>query len=380
MIYDAAVIGAGAMGAAALWRCSLRGAKVIGFEQFYPGNDKGSSYGESRMIHAAYFDDSRYTPFVLQSIQLWRELEESCGLSLLRSNGALITASAESALLKSAEQSAQEYQVPYTLLSGVEHNTQFPQRIVRENEISLYEKNAGYALPEACVVNMTEQALLRGAEIHSGAKVTGIVWKTDTAVISAEHTEYEARRVILCAGAWTKWLLPELHLPLEVERQAQFWTLPRIPEDAEPGGAFAPERFPVFLHEYAADSLMFGFPSVDCRTVKLVARQNGSITHPDMLDRIAHEEDADVITAYINQFLPGLIPEPLNAKICMYTNTPDKRFIIGAPVTHPTAVMLAGFSGHGFKFAPIFGEIAAELALTGATSWDISLFSPNRFQ
>ncbi len=380
MIYDAAVIGAGAMGSAALWRCSMRGAKVIGFEQFYPGNDKGSSYGESRMIHAVSFADPYYTPFVLQSMHIWRELEDVCGLSLVRSNGALITATADSVFLQKTEQSAQEHQVPYTLLTSVEHNTKYPQRIVRDNEITLYEKNAGFALPEACIVNMAEQALLHGADIRSGAKVTNIAWKTDTAVISAEHTEFKARRVIFCAGAWTKWLIPDLHLPLEVERQVQFWTLPCRAEDAEPGGDFAPEQFPVFLHEYAPDSLMFGYPSLDSRTIKLVARQTGQITHPDMLDRIAHQEDAEVVTAYINTFLPGLIPEPLNAKVCMYTNTPDKRFILGAPNAYPTAILLAGFSGLGFKFAPIFGDIAADLALTGATAWDISQFSPDRFQ
>ena len=179
--------------------------------------------------------------------------------------------------------------------------------------------------------------------------------------------------VVTCTGAWNSTgLLTALDMPLEVTRQCMVWFRPRTPSLHAPGVA------PVFVHGTTGDAIhAYGFPSVDGETVKIGVSGDDTPQHPDAIDRVVHPADVEPAVRYVGVALPDLDPEPVRSVICLQENSPDRHFVIGTLA--PGLSVLGGFSGHGFKFAPVIGDVAADLALDGGTTRPIEQFSPARF-
>jgi sarcosine oxidase len=174
-------------------------------------------------------------------------------------------------------------------------------------------------------------------------------------------------------GAWLGGFLPEMQVPLTVTRQVLAWFPTRAPE------IFSPQRFPVFMHQLDAERYRYGFPTLDGMTVKMAVHHGGTTTRADEVDRTIHPEDLAPIQSFVREWLVGVEPVAVRSHVCMYTNTPDAHFVVGPLPGMPALTVLGGFSGHGFKFAPVMGDVAADLALQGRTDYPIDLFEPRRF-
>jgi sarcosine oxidase len=182
---------------------------------------------------------------------------------------------------------------------------------------------------------------------------------------------FTARHVVVCAGPWTPALLPELVPTLQVERQVPMW----FAADDPPG--YAPNRFPVFVRQLRG-GFLYGFPALDGQTVKVGLHHGGEITTADAVDRIVRPADIQALSAVVRRVLPGLRPEPVRGAVCLYTNSPDDHFVVGALPDRPNLTLVSACSGHGYKFAPVLGQVATELALDGQTQHSITLFDPAR--
>jgi sarcosine oxidase len=372
MTTDVIVVGAGTMGSLALWRLASRGVAALGLEQFAPGHDRGSGHGESRMTRTAYFEGPEYVPLVQAALPLWRELEAEAGVELLTMTGGLMIGRPDGELVGGALRSARAHGLACELLGAAEAAARFPQHRLARDEVALWEEDAGVLRPERAIRAAAERAVALGAELVTGVRVTAIEADGDGVAVRTGDAVHRARHAIVCAGPWLGRLLPELGLPLDVERQVMTW----FPA-ADPA-LFAPDRFPVFVHE-RADRAAYGLPSLDRATVKVAIHHGGRGGDPDALDRAVTEADMAPAAAYVAEVLPGLTPVPSRAVVCMYTNTPDLHFVVG-PAGPPGVTVVAACSGHGFKFAPVMGEIAADLALAGRTAHDIAGFSPARLR
>jgi sarcosine oxidase len=174
-------------------------------------------------------------------------------------------------------------------------------------------------------------------------------------------------------GAWLGGFLPALQVPLTVERQVVGWFPLRTPE------LYSPQRCPVFMHEMETGRYRYGFPSLDGTTVKMAVHHEGTATSPDEVDRTVHPEDLAPIQSFVRDRLVGVEPVAVRSQVCLYTNTPDAHFVVGSLPGLSVVTVLGGFSGHGFKFAPVLGDVAADLALQGRTAYPIDLFEPGRF-
>jgi sarcosine oxidase len=380
---DVAVVGVGAMGSMSLWQLGRRGVRAVGFEQFEPGHDRGSSHGGSRIYRTAYLEGPGYVPLAQRAVVLWRELQAASGESLLIESGALMLGPRTSSVITGTMRSVDAYGLVHHVLDAEALAGLYPAHRVGDDEIAIHEDDAGIVRPERAVIAASTLAARAGVTIYRNTAVQRIEIRGNDVQITAGDIICRAGHVVVSAGSWLGRVLPELRVPLRVTRQVPGWFPVERPE------LFTPDRFPVFLRDIgdhtrpgdiiASDSTFYGFPSIDGRTIKVAVHREGPIVDPDALDRTVTPEDIAAVQEYITVFLRGVNTEPVHAEVCMYTNTADHDFLVGSPPDMPHLTVLGGYSGHGFKFASVMGEIAADLATRGTTQHPIGFLSLDRF-
>jgi sarcosine oxidase len=381
-------MGLGAMGSAAASQLAGRGARVLGLERYTPAHDQGSSHGRSRIIRQAYFEHPAYVPLLLRAYELWQQLEHETGRRLLTLTGGLMIGPPASQVVAGSIRSAQEHGLPYEALDAAEIRRRFPPFNPDPEVVALYETRAGVLDPEECIRAQLELATRRGAALHFEAPA--LRWEAapsgDRVRVTTARGAYEAARLVLAAGAWAPALLADpsassgqaLGLPLAVERQVLYWF-----EPIGGAGLFQPERFPIWIWEVGPDLDLYGFPAQDGPPggVKVAFYRTGDegTCTPETIDRDVHPAEIERMREALAACVPSLNGELRATMTCMYTNTPDQHFVIGAHPRHPQVVIASPCSGHGFKFASVVGEVLADLALDGATRHPIGLFDINRF-
>ena len=352
-----AVIGGGAMGAATSWRLAKRGADVVCFDRYSPPHAEGSTHGESRIIRTAYFEGEFYVPLLQEAFGLWHELESVSGSHLLTMTGALYIGGASSEAVVGAQQSAKENDLDVDLLSASELRKRYRGHVAHDGDVAVLDRQAGILNPEGAVTAMLAEA----PDVRRGHPVT---------TIDSVARDFDA--VVVAAGPWMTELIPEL--PLRVERQVHAWL--SIARDAV---WFAPERFPVFIRQTERFGDVYGFPSLDGASVKVGRHHDGDYTDPQHIRRQVGDSDLDPLRLMASTYLRGVSGHVRRTLTCMYTNTPDHHFVIDFLPGDRRVVVISACSGHGFKFAPVIGDIAGDLVLEGSTKRDISRFGFSRF-
>jgi sarcosine oxidase len=377
LTHDVIVAGLGGMGSAAAYQLAGRGQRVLGLEKFSPAHDKGSSHGRSRIIRQAYFEGAEYVPLLLRAYELWEQLEEETGQELMTLTGGLMIGREDGELVSGSVKSADEHDLPYEMLDAAEIRRRFPAYAPGPETVALYEENAGFVRPEETVKAHLDRADSLGADLRFEEPV--LSWEASESGVRVETPvdSYEAERLVISPGAWAPQLLGDLDLPLEVTRQVMFWYEPT--GGLEP---FLPERFPIFIWEPDDGNMFYGFPAQDDdRGVKAAFfRAGGVSTSPETIDREVREEEIGFLRGYLADHIPELAGRCLDARACMYTNTPDEHFVISVYPENPRVVIACGFSGHGYKFCSVVGEILADLSIEGSTPHPIDLFSPARLK
>lgn len=376
--YDVAVLGLGGMGSAAAAHLARRGKRVLGLEQFSSPHDRGSSHGKTRVIRQAYFEHPAYVPLLLRAYELWRELETETSSQLLLLPGGLMIGRQEAEVVRGSLASARQYGLAHELLDAPELRRRYPQFQISDDTVALFEKAAGLVFCERAIQAHLMMAARHGAALHFHEPVLG--WEAGKNISIRTHRgTYEAEQLVICPGAWAPEIFSQLRLPLTVERQVLFWFSPS-------GGTtpFLPDRFPIYIWQREDGAMPYGFPALDDfpGTVKIsyYRKPSSEPCHPESIDRSIRPDDLASIQQAVRQFLPGLEGPLAAAVTCMYTLTPDFHFLIGEHPEDPRVKMAAGFSGHGFKFCSVVGEILADLAIQGKTAHPIDLFSPTRFR
>ncbi len=249
----------------------------------------------------------------------------------------------------------------------------YPQFRLHPDEVAVYEPQAGVLRPEAAIRAMVAQAERAGATVYHGTAVERVEPGESGVRIVTGGATHHVRHAVVAAGAWLPQVLPELRLPLRVERQTVGWFPVTEPE------GFSPARCPVYMHEIAPGQIRYGFPSLDGSTAKVGVHHEGATTTAETVDRTVHPADLAPIQRYIREYLHGVGAEAVRTSVCLYTNTPDEHFVVGSVPGLPSLTVLSPCSGHGFKFAPVLGDAAADLILTGTTAYPIEGFAPARF-
>ncbi|MFE0206352.1 N-methyl-L-tryptophan oxidase [Streptomyces sp. NPDC058985] len=374
--YDVIVIGLGGMGSAAAHHLSARGARVLGLERFGPVHNRGSSHGGSRITRQSYFEDPAYVPLLLRAYELYADLERATGRDIALLCGGLMVGRPDSWTVTGSLRSAREWDLPHEMLDAREIRRRFPTLAPRDDEVALYEAKAGLLRPENTVAAHLQLATRQGADLHFEEPVTRWEPYRDGVRVHTGENTYTAGQLVICPGAWAPRLLAGLGVPFTVERQVMYWFQPR-----NGIGRFLPANQPIYVWEDAAGVQVYGFPAIDGpdHGAKVAFFRKGQATTPEAIDRTVHGHEVRAMADHMSGRLPDLPGTFLKAATCMYTTTADEHFVIARHPAHPGSVTVAcGFSGHGFKFVPVVGEILADLALTGDTAHPIGLFDPAR--
>jgi sarcosine oxidase len=364
--YDVIVVGLGAMGSATAYQLARRGMRVLGLDRFTPPHAFGSSHGETRIIREAYFEHPVYVPMVQRAYELWRDLEKESDIMLLRETGGVMIGRPDSELVKGARHSAEFHGLRHEMLTASEVRKRFPALHPENDMAAVWEPRAGVLFPEVCITAQLARARRHGAELHYEEAVLQWEPESDNVRVVTAHGEYHARQLIVTAGAWIHTLFPEL--PLRVERQVLFWF-----GDASASEMFTPERCPVHLWQFDRRRFFYGFPNLGSG-VKVAFHHGGEITTIDSVRREVSSTEVEEIRTALRRFVPAADGTLRASTVCLYANTADEHFLIDRHPEHPQILIASACSGHGFKFAPVIGEILADLMEGERQRFDLSLF------
>jgi sarcosine oxidase len=377
--HDVIVLGLGGMGSAAAFHLAARGKRVLGLEQFTSPHDRGASHGATRIIRQSYFEHPSYVPLLLRAYELWRDLEARTSQTLMHLHGGLMLGAPDSEVVTGSLRSAREHHLPHECLSAAEIRRRFPPFQVNDAAVGVYENAGGFLRCEASVAAHLGAAAQAGADLHFNEPVKS--WNAPDSggvSVTTERETYAADELVITPGPWAPAVLADLGFPLVVTRQVLVWFQP-----ANGVTAFEPERFPIWIHHASAGAAIYGFPAVDGADggvkVAFHEKPRREICTPETMDRSIRADDEADLRAALRDFLPALDGAVVRATTCLYTTTPDANFIISAHPQHAQVQVACGFSGHGFKFCSVVGEILADLATAGTTRHDLSLFTPSRF-
>jgi sarcosine oxidase len=378
--YDAIVIGVGGMGSSTLYHLSKRGLRVLGLEQFNLGHDLGSSHGVTRIIRLAYAEGEAYVPLLRRAYELWRELEYVANERLLFITGGIDAGPRDGKLVQGSHASCKLHNLPHEVLTSEELHRRFPAFCFPKTLIAVHQPDAGFVLSERSIVAHVTAAQALGAEIHARERVRKWEVVRGHVVVHTNVDTYRAKRLVITAGPWASKLIEQLRRKklAEAERQVLIWTEPRRPE------LFRLGALPVFYMEAMEQgqrARYYGLPIVGSPGFKFGKYHHlNQRVDPGRMDRECGPEDEAVLRAGIRKYFPDADGPTLAMKTCMFSNSPDEHFVIDLHPSCPQVSIAAGFSGHGFKFASVVGEIMADLALEGRSSRfeDLNLFSINR--
>jgi sarcosine oxidase len=361
------------MGSAALFHLARRGRRVLGLERFDLVHEHGSSHGLTRIIRLAYWEHPTYVALLRRSYELWRELEALAGERLLHITGSIDAGPAGGPVFEGALRSSELHGLAHEVMDGAELQRRFPGYRLPADLRCLYQPEGGFLLPERCNVAHVGQALAHGAEVRFREQV----WEWEVTGghvrVRTSRATHEAGRLVICAGPWASKLVPELDGLAVPERQVLAWLQPARPE------YFLPGLFPVFNLE-VEEGRYYGFPSFLMPGFKFGKyHHRGEVVDPDAPRREPEPEDEELLRSFARRYFPDGAGPALLLKACLFTNTPDRHFVLDRHPDHPEVVIAAGFSGHGYKFCSVVGEVMADLADRGETRHDIEFFSLRRF-
>jgi sarcosine oxidase len=366
--FDVIVVGLGAMGSAACYQLARRGARVLGLDAFAPGHLFGSSHGETRIIRMAYLEHPDYVPLLRRAYALWKQAEVESGADLLHITGGIFAGPADGDTVAGSLRSARAHGLSHSLLDAQQIRKLFPVFEPRDDDAALYEDAAGVLFPERCIATHLALAEKLGATLLHNTPVQSIGEAHGQVYVRVLNETHAAGSVVVTLGAWVGKLLADV--PVTPERIPLMWFAPTANHEQ-----FELGRFPICIWESPDLGDYYLTPHVEIPGVKVGKHHSGDTCDPATVDRTTSPADERPLRAFLERHIPSLAGEVTTSRVCMYENSPDRHFLVER---RGGLVIGAGFSGHGFKFASVIGEILADLAISGHTTPDAAFLGFGR--
>lgn len=379
-LFDIAVVGLGALGAATLWQLSQSGKKIIGVDQFSPPHEMGSSHGESRITRLAVGEGLDFIPLVKRSHELWNEIDTLTGNKIYYKTGGLLLDSGENVWSKYGSEGFFERTVSFAQIAGIPHEVldpescrkKFPQFNLTDTGKAYFEPTAGYLKPELAIASQLKLAEANGAIIRTHTKVLGLAFLPGGGVeIITNQGKINAGRAVITAGPWVKDFLPPKERSLfKICRQVLHW----VPVDPH---KYDKESTPIFMWGFGknAEDFIYGFPSLDGTSIKMASESFVPSSHADRVERTVNtEEQIDFIKSKVSDRFNFTKKTVLKSKVCTYTLYPNSNFLVDNLPDFHEVLVASACSGHGFKHSAGLGEAIAQKLLDQSLKINLELF------
>lgn len=371
--FDAVIVGGGVMGASAAYELAGDGATVALIDQTPLPNPKAASVDHSKVFRYAY-PEPLYVTLAIDALKRWQEIESKTGMHVLTRTGALLLGRREPSFELDCYDSMRGVGVEAEKLDAREATDRYHQFNGNAFKYAVYDPSGAILHAETAVRALIDAARLR-VRIIEGERINSIEDQGSIVAVATEGgSRFECEHAMVSAGPWSRKLLPFLELELTTTRQEIVYFEPLRPRDAE---TFSPNNFPIFLE---LDTGFYGFPIHHLGAMKIANHHKGPIVDPDQNDDPVDERFVNRCREFFSEFIPALSDaRVVETRICTYNNTPDDDFIIDWHPQLEHVLVVTGFSGHGFKFGPTIGRIAADLLQKRSTPFNIDRFSFARF-
>ena len=359
--FGALVVGGGVHGLACAWQLARRGVERVALvERFRLHHDRGSSHGYGRITRTTYSDERYVRLTRVAHAEDWPRLERESERTLIHRCDGIFFGPPEGDLERWAAAVAASGAPGVERLEVGEARRRFPAFAFPDAGLVLHDTTGGVVAAADTLLALDRRCRVEGVHVLEETRVRAIDPASDPVVVDTDRGRLLAERVVVTAGAWVSELLPALRGAVSVSRQHVGYF------DAGPAGEIG--RFPVWV--YVGDEARglyyglpaFGRPGIKAALHGVSAGSDDPENHPG--------PDASAI-ARVREFLTSQLAidvgETLHAETCLYTNTPDERFVIGPLPGRPNVVVGSICSGHGFKFGPLMGRILAGLVMEGAS-------------
>ena len=360
------------MGSATAYWLSRAGKRVALLEQHSPAHVRASSADESRTIRYQYRGQAAYTRMVAGAVELWKEFDRRSGTNFYRETGTLtLQTQPNFEPLLDGHQGLCDLGYKPRWLDAQDVRREFPQ-FANVDSGYIMEGVGGYIAAGPVTRALAEAAAEQGVEVNTGAQVVELKESGGrvTSVETSDGRAFQGNVFVITAGPWTAHLLPDLPVRVQPTAARLHYLKPEDP---------AAYEFPRLTPFSVMDTQFYGFPVHWRGCVKVADDMIGEPFDPDR-DR-EHEDPVALakLRDFLSRHMPGLRDaEVIYSKTCTYSMTPDSDFIIDRVQGLDNALVAAGFSGHGFKFGILIGQILADLSTRGTTTWDLSRFRLDR--
>jgi glycine/D-amino acid oxidase-like deaminating enzyme len=361
------VVGGGVFGIAAAIELNSRGHAVRLLEPAPIPRPEAASTDISKLIRMDYGADALYTTLMERALERWRAWNrEPPGPPLFHEDGLL-------ALSGSALSPGTFEGDSHALLSSRGHRLErlargalagrFPEWNATPYPDGYFNPAGGWAESGKVVERLAERARSAGVAIEHAL----VAQLLPSGVATKDGAQLAADAVVVAAGAWTPVLLPELVDRIVSVGQPVLHFRPKDPR------RFLPPRFVPWAADIA-NTGWYGFPANAEGIVKVANHGTGTPIHPDLPRAVDAGAEAR-FRSFLAESIPALADAPLvGSRLCLYSDSFDGDFFIGRHPDRPGVVVASGGSGHGFKFAPLLGELAAD-ALEGKSSEALGRFA-----
>jgi sarcosine oxidase len=312
-------------------------------------------------------------PLLRRAFASWTELADRSRRRLMQRTGGLMIGLPSGELVSGVLASVRAHGLAHEVLSAGDLMARYPALRVEPSMVAVREDDAGILFPEGCIRAFLDGAAAAHATLRLGARVIG--WRAGPRGVEVETTQgtFGAGALVLAAGAGLRELVAELRPHLAIERQvvAHF-------EATRDRAQLTPDRLPIFCVEEPDGAFYYGIPDLG-RGCKVGRHHAGVIGEPVESWRTVTSAEIDDIRGFLARHLPTANGRVMSSTTCLYTNTPDFHFVIDRHPQHPNVIVTSVCSGHGFKFASVVGEIVADWTTGVDPSYDLSMFSMDRF-
>ena len=367
-MYDVIVIGCGSMGMSACYYLASKGVSVLGLDQFEPPHNLGGHNGESRIVRKAYFEHPDYVPLLMRSYQLWAELEHKLGEKIFYKTGLIYFGNQEHPVMRGVRNSAEQYKIQVESIDAVQ---EFEQFNLPNDFKGLFESDAGFVIPEKCISGYKSMAKDAGANLKFNERVLSFKKEADSFKVRTVISEYHTHKLVISSGPWVNDLVPGLSKTITITRQVLAWVKPKKLNDYSIG------NFPCWIIADEQPGIMYGFPAIHDE-VKFAWHYPGNETDAHAVNRTVNSDEISHLNSVAQRYLPQLGNSINRTSVCLYDNSPDENFLLGKLPGHENVFIASGFSGHGFKFVPVIGEIISNLVLH-QNKLNIDFLTPGRY-